>query len=98
MNFKNISLEDKLEFCHLAPYIIIRDSFHLNSNNILSTSRKNEKSIDDVNHLTTITDKHRSLLLPSSSRQVNNNEQVQQRKKNYLLAEFESVLTQISKK
>jgi hypothetical protein len=34
----------------------------------------------------------------NETRQTNNKEQVQQRKTNYLLAEFESVLTQISKK
>ncbi len=101
---------------HLAPYIIIRDSFHLNSNNRLSTNI--EKSVERVNHSMTvsekrplkdilhptlITTKHQSLLLSSSStmnqiRQINNEEEIHQRKKNYLLAEFESVLTQISNK
>jgi len=105
--------------CHLAPYIIIRDSFHLNSNNTLSTNivnTNNEKSVNhsmtvsekrslkNVLHPALITTKHQSLLLSSSSstmnqtRQINNEEQIHQRKKNYLLAEFESVLTRISNK
>jgi len=70
-------------------------------NHLITASEK--RSLNDVLHPGLITAKHRSVLLSSSStmnqtRQTNRKEQVYQRKKNYLLAEFESVLTQISKK
>lgn len=56
--------------------------------------------IRDSLHLKrSLTDKNRSILRSSSSTmdQTNKEEQVHQGKKNYLLAEFESVLTEISK-
>jgi len=70
-------------------------------NHLITASEK--RSLNDVLHPALITAKHRSVLLSSSStmnqtRQTNREEQIHQRKKNYLLAEFESVLTQISKK
>ena len=100
----------KFESCYLAPYIIIRDSFQSNSNSERTVQHINhittvseKRSLTDVIHPTLITTKRRSLLSPSLSTidqtiQANNNEQVYQQKKNYLLDEFESVLTQISKK
>lgn len=96
--------EDKLECCHLAPYIIIRDSFHRNSSNcIRSTNMDNlttaaeKRSPTDVLHPALIAAQHQSLLLPSSSPMNPIRQTTNEQSTNYLLAEFESVLTQISK-
>jgi hypothetical protein len=99
-------------YCHLAPYIIFRNRNNNRSNSIPSTdihSRNNGKSVQhdtpsEKQSLTNtlnpalITSEQQSLFFPSSCTINQTAQQEQQRKKNYLLAEFESVLTQISKK
>ncbi len=63
-------------------------------------NRSEKRSVTDVVHPILPTAKRRSPSLSTVDQklQANNDEEVYREKKNYLLAEFESVLTEISKK
>jgi hypothetical protein len=73
---------------------------NIDSQNQERTVQHLKRSLTDVGHPTLPTAKRRSPSLSpiDQTLQANNHEQVYREKKNYLLAEFESVLTEISKK